>query len=313
MSRHPSSGYSSRAASTTGDLVADRILRLFEAAGAPLLMVALLVAKAYRRYAGFGRHDAPVARRLYKTIGVYPVIDHFYEPWPSTPEVGRRDLPGISLDLDEQVSLLREFEPETFNVDLAKNSEYTYGDADLLWHMVRHYRPSMMVEVGSGYSTRIVAMSGAVGRHIAIDPQPRADIVGLDVESIRQPVQDVGLSLFRELGPGDVLFIDSSHVIRPKGDVLHLYLRVLPELAKGVIVHVHDVFTPWDYPRRWLEKELRLWNEQYLLEGMLSVGKFHPVLAAHALWRERRDDVERVCPSTVGRDASPSAFWFEVK
>lgn len=292
----------------------NRALRLAEALGAPVLALALLVAKAYRKYAGFGRHDAPIARRLYHWLGIYPVMDHFYEPWPTSPEPGRRHLPGLHIDLDDQVTLLRTFDPTGFDIDLADNGQYSHGDADLLWHVVRANRPSTIVEVGSGYSTHIIASAGTAARHVAIDPQPRTDISGLGVEVIRRPVQEVDLALFRELGEGDILFIDSSHVIRPRGDVLHLYLTVLPLLPPGVLVHVHDIFTPWDYPSHWVDREMRLWDEQYLLEGMLSSGgRYGPVLSAHALWRERRPEMERACPSTIGRNLAPSSFWFKVK
>jgi hypothetical protein len=109
------------------------------------------------------------------------------------------------------------------------------------------------------------------------------------------------------------VFIDSTHTIRPGGDVLHLYLRVLPTLPPGVVVHLHDIFTPWDYPRQWLVRDKRLWNEQYLLEAMLSGGRrWKVLLAAQALWRQKGDELLVVCPTLLDSgDHSPGSFWME--
>lgn len=87
---------------------------------------------------------------------------------------------------------------------------------------------------------------------------------------IRQGVEDVDKSLFSELGKDDILFIDSSHIIRPQGDVLFEYLELLPVLRAGVIVHVHDIFSPREYPKELVMDEVKFWNEQYLLEAFLT-------------------------------------------
>src|SRR5690606_29222842 len=93
------------------------------------------------------------------------------------------------------------------------------------------------------------------------------------VEVLRKKVEDIPLEYFRQLQPNDVLFIDSSHVIRPQGDVLYEFLELLPDLPSGVFVHIHDIFTPFDYPEDWVKDHVRLWNEQYLLEAFLSFNR----------------------------------------
>ena len=111
---------------------------------------------------------------------------------------------------------------------------------------------------------------------------------------------------------GDILFIDSSHMIRPQGDVLFIYQELLPALPPGVFVHVHDIFTPRDYPPGWLIKKRLFWNEQYLLEAFLAFNdSFEVVLACNQLYHEAR---ERLLEKfTLLADApdrhQPKSFW----
>src|SRR5690606_23330735 len=116
--------------------------------------------------------------------------------------------------------------------------------------------------------------------HICIEPfeNPWLDASGATI--IRRPLEEVDRDLFASLGDGDVLFIDSSHVIRPQGDVLIELLEIVPSLQPGVFVHVHDIFTPRDYPARWVKDEVRFWNEQYLLEALLSCSTSFRVVGA---------------------------------
>ena len=103
--------------------------------------------------------------------------------------------------------------------------------------------------------------------HVCIEPyeQPWLEKTGVSVR--RELIEDVDFAFFSKLRENDVLFIDSSHIIRPQGDVLFEYLELLPRLSKGVIVHVHDIFSPKNYLKQWLEDDVRFWNEQYLLKA----------------------------------------------
>lgn len=104
-------------------------------------------------------------------------------------------------------------------------------------------------------------------------------------------------SFFKQLQENDLLFIDSSHVIRPQGDVLFEYLEVLPVLNRGVIVHIHDIFSPRNYLRQWLQDEVKLWNEQYLLEAFLSNnGCWEIIGALNYLHHNHYDKLKRVAP-----------------
>jgi hypothetical protein len=149
---------------------------------------------------------------------------------------------------------------------------------------------------------------------VAIEPTPDAGLAeGLPgvTALIRKPVQAVERSLFERLGAGDILFIDSSHVARTGGDVPYLYLDILPRLRPGVLVHVHDIFFPHDYPREWVLDELRFWNEQYLLQAFLAFNSAYEVLFCSSYLGHRYPlAVEAVFSKTRTAPAYyASSFW----
>jgi hypothetical protein len=155
-------------------------------------------------------------------------------------------------------------------------------DAAAAYAMVRSLRPRRIVEVGSGHSTRFLARAVADGgldtRITAIDPQPRATIEKLPVEWLRSPVQRV--AAFPPLGENDILFIDSSHQLKPGSDVEFLLKAVLPMLPAGVRVHFHDIFIPDDYPAAW---EWRHYNEQAAVASLIESNILQVDFASHAL------------------------------
>jgi hypothetical protein len=145
----------------------------------------------------------------------------------------------------------------------------------------RRERPNRIVEVGSGHSTRFMARAVADGglatRITAIDPAPRATLRGLAIEFIPRTLQAAGDAPFVALAAGDVLFIDSSHVLMPDSDVDYLLGRVLPILPTGVLVHVHDIFLPDGYPPAWA---WRGYNEQQGVLGLLHGGAWRVEFAS---------------------------------
>jgi hypothetical protein len=154
-------------------------------------------------------------------------------------------------------------------------------DAAAAYAMVRTLRPKRIVEVGSGHSTRFLARAVADGgletRIIAIDPQPRASLAGLDIDWVQTPVQRV--AAFPALGADDILFIDSSHQLKPGSDVDFLLNAVLPLLPAGVRVHFHDIFLPDDYPGEW---GWRRYNEQAAVASLIEKDLFKVDFASHA-------------------------------
>jgi len=154
-------------------------------------------------------------------------------------------------------------------------------DAAAAYAMVRSTRPKRIVEVGSGHSTRFLARAVADGaldtEIIAIDPQPRATLAGLDIEWIATPVQRV--AAFPALAANDILFIDSSHQLKPGSDVEFLLNAVLPLLPAGVRVHFHDIFLPDDYPAHW---GWRRYNEQAAVAALIERNILAVQFASHA-------------------------------
>ncbi|MBS0519749.1 MAG: class I SAM-dependent methyltransferase [Proteobacteria bacterium] len=185
-------------------------------------------------------------------------------------------------------------------------------DAAVAYTLVRARKPIHVVEVGSGHSTRILARAlCGVGEILAIDPAPRADIAGLPgVQIMPTTLQDASLAPFDKLGAGDMLFIDSSHILMPGSDVDLLFNRVLPRLPSGVLVHIHDIFLPFDYPPAW---GWRNYNEQQGVAPLLTTGAYMPLFSS--VWAERRL-ADRLARSVVPRLPRPAAalatsLWLE--
>jgi hypothetical protein len=199
------------------------------------------------------------------------------------------------------------------------NSWFPVLDGMALTGMLRDHNPKRFVEVGSGVSTkfarRAVTLYGLRTRLTSIDPQPRNDIDRLCDEVIRQPLEQCPASLFEGLEPGDIFFLDSSHRSFQGSDVTVFFLEILPRLKPGVIVHVHDVYLPYDYIAGHVH---RLWNEQYLLATALLFGaaRFEILfpawfvgrdsqLAAHAAAMLRQGPL-------AGLDLYGASFWMRM-
>ncbi|MDF1719300.1 MAG: class I SAM-dependent methyltransferase [Minwuia sp.] len=168
-------------------------------------------------------------------------------------------------------------------------------DAATAYSMVRHHRPARIVEVGSGHSTRFMKRAADDGGFttdiLAIDPAPRADIRDLGIRIQQTVVQDAPADSFAHLVAGDILAIDSSHILMPGSDVDHLLNTVIPGLPAGVIVHIHDIFLPGGYPESWL---LRGYNEQNGVAALLAGGRLRPLLGCRHALDHMTDDVARL-------------------
>lgn len=187
-------------------------------------------------------------------------------------------------------------------------------DALAAYTLVRTRAPSRIVEVGSGHSTRFMARAVADGklatRITAIDPAPRATIEGLDIDIVRTTVDVADGAVFDALKPGDVLFIDSSHILVPGSDVDLLLNRVLPMLPAGVLVHMHDIFLPDDYPTDW---GWRGYNEQQGVAPLLALANWRPLWASHYAATRMADAVNGSIaarlPTVEG--ARPASLWLQ--
>ena len=184
-------------------------------------------------------------------------------------------------------------EPAGFYFD---NPFFSGTDALVLYCMVRHFKPARIMEIGSGFSTRVSAravLENGDGTLRCVEPFPSPELLagfkGLD-RLFRCRVQDMGLEPFLALGPGDILFIDSTHICAIGSDVNFLFLEVLPRLQPGVVVHVHDIFLPFEYKREWLRRYHLFWNEQYLLQAFLAFNSGFEVLFANSYMAHHAHD-----------------------
>jgi hypothetical protein len=208
---------------------------------------------------------------------------------------------------DELAQFIAEF-PADFDVH---NGTYESVDAETLYAMLRWARPRLVIELGSGASSHLIHATGA-REHRIFDPYPwtatpLGAVAGITVTPLR--AEDVPLAQFADLEAGDVLFVDTTHTVKTGGDVTRIVLEILPRLASGVLVHVHDIFLPHDYPRTWVVDLRRAYAEQYLLHAFLAFNDgFEVLLPMHALATADPDRLRRVIPS-FGPGVAPGAFW----
>jgi hypothetical protein len=186
-------------------------------------------------------------------------------------------------------------------------------DAAAAYAIVRARRPARIVEIGSGHSTRFLCaavMDGGQASSIAcIDPAPRAALAGLPVDWHQSLLQDAPPALFTALQAGDILFVDSSHILMPGSDVDLILGQVLPALAKGVLLHFHDIFLPDAYPANWA---WRGYNEQSALAGLLQGGAFRLLFASHYASSRMPETVGRAIGDLPDRYARyESSLWLE--
>jgi predicted O-methyltransferase YrrM len=253
---------------------------------------------------------------------------HFYSPIPALDDIRRnedivfgnvaRDIHGIQLQEEKQLELLKHFEKYykdlPFNASetpglryFFDNPAYSYSDAIFLYCMIRYAKPRRIIEVGSGYSSCLMLDANEMffKRSIEmtfIDPNPELFLCLIHKEDkknnviVSRRVQDLDLGMFDALQADDILFIDSTHVSKVYSDVNRLFFEILPRLKKGVYVHLHDIFYPFEYPKEWVY-EGRAWTEAYLLRAFLQYNNcFRIVLMNTFLEQFHRKFFEQSMP-----------------
>jgi hypothetical protein len=275
-----------------------------------------------------------IARRPLARAGFDLVYASYDSPIPDLTSLDpgffdrRSPMRGIAFDIDRQLEFVerelaeycREFDPPLSAAEAGprrfylRNGTYESVDAELLYAMVRRFRPRRVIELGSGYSTLIIrealerAGGGASSAVLhTYDPYPSQLIE--DEWPVRPiPVQAVPDDAFRELDAGDLLFVDTSHTVKAGGDVNRIVLDLLPILRAGVIVHFHDIFLPYPYSRAHLDGA-HFWNEQWLLQAFLTGNESWEVLiGAQVVARAHPERLSASIPS-FSPGTSPGAFW----
>ena len=258
---------------------------------------------------------------------------HFYEPIPDTQSLPETlwsqpsELVGIDMNDSMQLDLLRNHfskfrgEYETLPAEPPPGQRWPFRGTDVLvaYCMVRHFQPRRIIEVGSGFSSLVLGQAAAKNKNsslICIDPFPGEFLRNGSIPALQSlidtKVQDLDVEFFSQLAPGDILFIDSSHAVKIGGDVNYLFLEVLPRLNPGVIVHIHDIFFPFEYRRHWVLNEFRFWTEQYLLQAFLTFNsEFEVLLANYYLSRYHQEHLRAAFPD-LSRWIGGS-FWMRRK
>jgi len=283
---------------------------------------------------------------VFEPLGIFIIANHFHEPIPDTRHLQPAlwDVPsecvGIDWNPTGQMGLLAgfissyqaEFELLPLNRPVApasfyiRNESFSAVDAEVLYCMVRQLAPRRVFEVGGGYSTHLIVRAleanqrdggQAPGELLVIEPYPRAIVRtalpagarNLSVEN----VQSVGLDRFASLEANDILFVDSSHVLKLGSDLHFLFLEVLPRLKRGVVIHFHDIFLPLEYPKAWVLRDHRFWNEQYALQMFLTFNSRARVLWSSSYMHVYHADALERAFSSYRRDQDwPVSFWIQV-
>jgi hypothetical protein len=271
------------------------------------------------RFAFFQRHGLHVVRATYDS----PIPDtrHFSDDlWRSPSAMIGVDL-APARQLQRLAQLAAEWRAEYSQFPLRPNGgpfhllNGSFGpvDAELLYAIVRSTRPRRVIEVGCGNSTRVLARAlarnaadGSAAELLTIDPAGPP----VPTRHLTARVETLPLDTFTGLAAGDVLFIDSPHVVTLGGAVSYIFLEVIPRLAAGVWVHIHDVFLPAAYPREWVTRDYRFYTEQLLLQAFLA---FNPVfeveLMASYLHLSHPAELAAAIPSYDPARDLPGSFW----
>jgi len=228
---------------------------------------------------------------------------HFYSPFPLIEEIKLKEqaifdsfprtISGIDLNESEQLALLEKFKKYYQELPFSVNKkeglryffegevrDYGYSDAITLYCMIRYLQPKKIIEVGCGKSSCVILDTNElfIDNSISctfIEPYPqkffslvkKTDLERIEV--IPKKLQEVELSKFSTLSAGDILFIDSTHVSKINSDVNYVFFNILPHLQSGVYIHFHDIFYPFEYPKKWIYSGIA-WNEAYLLRAFLQ-------------------------------------------
>lgn len=244
----------------------------------------------------------PYIRTLYANSRdcAYP-SGHYYSPIVSFEDVKQREdkiwqnfrvdgIEGMNLRTEEQIKLIHEFEQYYAEIPFKDerqpnirfnyvNNYYCHTDAIVLYSVIRHFKPKRIVEIGSGFSSAVMLDTNEfffnneiqltfIDPHLGRLNSILTESDQRSVEIIETDVQLVSLDLFKKLNSGDILFIDSTHVSKTGSDVNYILFEILPILEKGVLIHFHDIFYPFEYPKEWVYKGLN-WNEDYIVRAFL--------------------------------------------
>jgi hypothetical protein len=254
-----------------------------------------------------------------------PDVEHLPDAWAAKSEMFGVDLrvDAAARFLEEELApFISEFSPPASAPEggfYLANSSYESVDAETLYALIRWAKPRRVFELGSGASSHVIHIArraneadGQPFEHVVYDPNPFtvSPMGAVPVSTVRSDrAEDIDPVEFLALEAGDILFVDTTHTVKTGGDVTHIFLEIVPRLVPGVLVHVHDIFLPYDYSYDWVVNRRYAWAEQYLVHAFLAFNEtFEVVLPAHALVTEFPDVVAKTIPS-FHAEVRPGAFW----
>lgn len=215
--------------------------------------------------------------------GLYKIIDSNRDNY--------RDLIKKSLSYKDKIWTIKDSSKETDTTKPTWNNGFLPGlDIIGIYTLISELKPNKYFEIGSGNSTKVafkaIKENNLETKIISIDPMPRAEIDNLADKVIREPFENIDLNILDELNENDILFVDNSHRILPNSDSMVFYLEILPRLKKGVIVHIHDIYLPYDYPQFMCD---RFYSEQYGLAMYLLANsdKYYTILPNYFIFEDK--------------------------
>lgn len=276
----------------------------------------------------------------WQKYGYHVLRNHYYSPIPDTSQLTKAvfdkvsEMRGIDMRESKQLELLKNFKdrykheydlfpekPVNYYDYFITQTSYRCVEAQMLYCFVRELKPKKMIEIGSGYSTMLSAQAlrenkkeGITCDFAAIEPYPNDAIKkGFDGLSrlISEPVEKVPFSEFESLTENDILFIDSTHTVKTGGDVVYEINEILPRLNKGVYIHIHDIFMPYEYPASWYS-DYRFWAEQYMVQAFLQFNdSFEIVWASHFMHRQHSEQCAAAFKFYEKDIPFVSGFWIK--
>jgi len=280
---------------------------------------------------------------FWERLGIHITPVSYYSPIPNMEDLKKKidlwekpeTMAGFDWNENDQIKIMREVFPlyaqecslfpqtEKDRTNIfdyyIQNPSFPMGDTCILYSLVRHFKPKKIIEIGSGFSTLVIARAATfvtpTPELISINPFPGQfeDLFCKGFPGFtrleKTPVEDIPLEYFDQLQENDILFIDSSHVIKLMADVLFLYLKVIPNLKPGVIIHAHDIFLPYHMPKEFVFEKHWFWNEQYLLQAFLAFNKEFEILFSAQYMKKYRDELQSIFPGYW----AGGSFWFRRK
>jgi predicted O-methyltransferase YrrM len=268
---------------------------------------------------------------------------HFYSPYPDEADAKKHldrinqrtsfNIPGVTLNNDAMLEMWNKLLPFMAKAPFKEeanqehryhwvNDFYSFGDASVYFSLISLLKPKKIIEIGSGFSS---ALALDTREHLRLDTkltfiEPYPHILNQLLRDsdrntatlIEDKVQNVSLDVFSALEPNDILFVDSSHVMKTGSDVCYEIFDILPVLKPGVIVHFHDVFFPFEYPEKWVLSDKRAWNELYALRAFLMYNSAFDILFFNHYFMKRFPD-EANNPATPFAKNCGGGLWMVKK